>query len=240
MSFTYSDIRRKLQIANCCAARKYEKYIEGLQCGHNYLDYLYEARTMVNFIDAIRGFVPSGELLSGSQATVTISAWPGDIGKYKLHRIIIKDADGAYVADYQISLFYDYDYNISGQLAEYINTFYPQFQSFTAIDSNGDIIISGGDYDNINDYTVEYYCEEPDLRDSGTFSGGTIPVYKLEEDNCITNEQVESILERLDKLCNCDCSKVVNYQRDDENVLWDETESFMLDSEDGNDILIAE
>lgn len=76
-SFTAAKVKCQLQIAQCCAVKKINKYItdqkDGKRCEKDFDD----AELMFNLIDSLRGFIPEGDLISGQQATYEmIVAYP--------------------------------------------------------------------------------------------------------------------------------------------------------------------
>lgn len=241
MSLTSASVLRQLRISNCCAARKWEKYVEGLRCGQRYDDQKYEAKTMVNLIDALRGFVPSGELLSGTHASVTFEIDGALAAVTGTVTITITDpSDASIVATYSLSYIGTTADDLANQVIAYINSFYPENYAYTAAEGDNpeDVVIEATDFDGSNDFEVSFNKATDTDK---VMAGGVAAVYQIEADNCITNAEAESIIERLDKLCNCDCSKVVDFSEDedDDTGLWDETGVYRLVGEN-NEFLIEE
>lgn len=206
------QLLRSLKIYNCCAAKKGAQYIRDLADGKD-CDTLFEdAELMIGLIDSIAGFIYEGDVVSGTQAS-TGNTWS------------MQASTGAATVDLTIGAsiyptFFTTTATSSAilaqQIAAYINSFYPQSFPYTAeylLDGALECVnISGSDYELSNgvialgDVTTTAGNNPTDL----TLVGGVAAVYQGE--NCITNEEVQIILNKLNVLCSTPCKNIVNFQ----------------------------
>lgn len=194
-SFTTAKVKCQLQIAQCCAVDKINRYIinqaDGKRCEKDFD----EAELMFNMIDSLRGFVPEGDLLSGNQAT---------------YEIIVSSSAGAKVVNISIGdTHYTFTSNTGNaidfatDIAFNINLLYPQSYPYYALSSGINVVISGITFNRENGTVVVGSTTNGTLTLSppGYLFGGIAPTYQGE--NCLTNQEAQIILNKLKSLCGC-------------------------------------
>lgn len=200
MILTSENINRQLQIMNCCAAKKGAEYITKFEnkipCDNLFED----AELMIGLIDGIIGFVPEGEVISGTQASFLCS------NVIQLSPATINITIGTYIYPTLVTA------SSATVLTNYINSFYPASFPYTASASGNDMTIYGTDYDLSNGITVNISIVKGLSSQSfiGDLAGGTPAVYQGK--NCITNEEVQTILNKLQQLCSTPCEDIVNFE----------------------------
>jgi len=200
---TSSDIQTRLKIVNCCAAKKGVKYIDSLIAGKDCKNYFYEAETMINHIGALVGITPEGEKTGGSQASyMFIITSVG--GGLKMVSITIGDA--TYALNSTAATKEDF----ATEIVNHINNLYPDSYKYKAIAYGDNVVLAGVNYDEDNDVSIlvsgtNFGVITPSVL---SLQGGIAP--KIQPKNCITNNDIEIILEKLKTLCSEPCKEIVN------------------------------
>ena len=186
---TRADVLLILQNANCCASKKLVRWIN-TQCEQDFED----AELMWDLIDSIVTFVPEGDTISGDQACYTAAS----VIQLSPANVTITLGSIIYPATSLVP-------SSATTVAAYINSFYPQSYSYTATASGNDLEICGTDYDANNGDVVLITIQKGLTIQtfSDVLSGGTAQV--LQGENCLTNEEVILILQKLISM-SCCCS----------------------------------
>ena len=190
-----------LRTYNCCAGKKSVQYIEAFEKGNPSCAALFDdTELMFNLIDSIKCVIPKGTIISGDQAcflaTPVVHLSPATV------TIIIGSAI------YPVAVLP----SSAQSIAAYINSFYPQTFPYTASYVLDDLTICGTDYEASNGTSVFIHIQKGGSNQffSGDLLGGTEKV--LQGDNCITNEEIISIVNKLNALCAMPCNKIVNFE----------------------------
>lgn len=202
-ALTAAAIARQLRISNCCAAKKGAEYITKFEKNIPCDNLLEDAEMMVNLIDSIISFVPQNEIISGRQATYLISVTSSASSK------VVSLTIGTAV--YSFTSLTSTNDEFALDIAININAKYSQNFPYYAEASGANVIISGSAFITANAIAV-----------SGSTTNGTITFLApnalaggvagvLQGANGITNEQVQRILDKLNKLCATPCQEVVNF-----------------------------
>ncbi len=204
MALTSASIQRSLQIANCCAAHKGFSYIQLLKKGQRDQHLLDEASLMVDLVDSITGFIPSGEVISGEQACATFTIVAGDVAAPGTFTVTV---DGVIV--YSVAIVVGDIAATAAAIVAEINSFNPQNYPYIATDNLDDSFeVCGSDFILDNGTAIVATVA---TGGTTTLTGGTTAVLQLLGDNCISNEGVEAILERLSILCDTPCEEFLNF-----------------------------
>jgi hypothetical protein len=188
-----------LNAAEYCAVNKGAKLIDDAEvgcCSPSQKD----VQKMLNLIDAVRCIVPEGALLSGTQASVSITFTKATINRP--FAINVEEPGGTpTLAVYTmtspsstISVFVTY-------AAAFINAMYPQNYPFTATADGNVLTLYGSTYELDNLRQLSYTWQAADFTFSSTsiFAGGIAAVYQGQ--NAITNNDLQIILSKLCSLC---------------------------------------
>ena len=209
-ALTAASIKRQLQVNSCCAAKKgaehIEKFKKNIPCNNQLLD---DAEKMLGIIHGISGFVPENEIISGRQATYLISVTATALPK------VVSLTIGTAVYSFTSST--SDATTFAADIAVNINAEYPQNFPFYATASGGNVIISGSTFNSANGIAVSGSTTNGTITflAPNVLAGGTAKV--LQGVNGITNEQVQKILDKLNKLCATPCEEVVNFARAADN-----------------------
>lgn len=200
---TAAQISRSLKINNACASNKGAEWVEKHNNSIPCAELLDDAETMVAMIDSVKGFVPENEIVSGKQATYLITATSA--AGIKAVSLTIG------TATYSFNSNTSTDNSFAADIALYINTKYPQNYPYYAIVSGANIVISGSTFATANGTVVSGSTTNGTLvfSSSATLAGGVAGV--LQGENGITNVQIQSILNKLNKLCSKPCERIVNF-----------------------------
>lgn len=201
-TLTSASINRKLQIYNCCASKKGAAYLAAFDNTIPCNDLIDDAELMVGLIDSVVGFIPEGEVISGDQAT------------YLAASVITLTTPATINITIGTSVYPTLTSASSATVvADYINSLYPISFPYSAMVNSSAIslYVSGSDYELSNGKAVVISIVKGLTTQtfSGTLAGGTSPVYQGE--NCISNGDVQVILDKLSDLCSTPCNDIVNF-----------------------------
>lgn len=219
MTFTSASILKQRQIFNICSNMKSSSYIEKLKCGNKCDKLLTDAKLMRNLLKTIEYFIPSGEIVGGTQA-------------YMLYTIqfanVSGDGNATIVIEGTTEVIYSFDFLAQASAAAFVvliiayinefNTMYPDNYPYVAVahpTNSARFFLTSNLYDESNgivcDLTFTPDVGVPSVL-SGVFANGTEPVYRLESENCLTNGEVEIILNKISTLCATPCEDIVNFE----------------------------
>lgn len=203
---TKASIKKSLQIASACAVKKGTQYFDGLKNGKDCPEKLEEAELMAGMVDSICGIIPEGEIVGGKQALYefTVEFVNGIIPKV----ITVTIGSATYSLNSNSLTIAD----VAEDIGAHINSFYPQSYSYSALVSGASVVIAGSNFDADNGTSVAATITNGSYSTFATpqaLAGGTPPVYQ--GTNAITNNQIQTILDRLCKLCSMPCTEVINF-----------------------------
>lgn len=197
-SFTRTKVKCALQIAQCCAVNKINKYITNQDDGKRNEKLFNDAELMFNMIDSLSKqglFIPEGDLLIGRQAVYEIIA-DSTVGAKDV-TLTIGDAN------YSFNSATGTDNDFATDIADHINLLYPQSYPYYAVSSGQNVVIVGIAFDEDNNTAVTGSTTNGTLTLSppGYLFGGIVPTYQGK--NCLTNQEAQTILSKLKSLCGC-------------------------------------
>jgi hypothetical protein len=204
LSLTSEEIRVRLQVMNCCAAKKGVKYIDSLITGKDCENYFYDAEIMMNHIDALVGVTPEGEKSGGSQASYMFIITSIGGG---LKTVSITIGNATYALNSTAATKEDF----ATEIVNYINNLYPDSYQYKAVAYGDNVVFAGVNYDEDNDVSVLVSGTNFGIITPSVLSlqGGIAP--KVQPDNCITNNDIEIIIGKLKTLCSEPCEEIVNF-----------------------------
>lgn len=197
-------VNKKLQTANCCASKQGQVVLESKEKGTDgFENLLADSVLMTNLTDSMWRFIPEGDLISGTQASIQFGIAGPVAGP---HRMGVDIVGGLHYPTYTFSVPMDSSTAKAIQLADYLNSFYPEYP-YVATPNGGSVILSGLNYFSDNGIVVEVSVVVGAFSTHGfyTLSGG-ISVYQGA--NAITNQQAQTILDKLNSLCKIPCGKI--------------------------------
>jgi hypothetical protein len=206
---TSLEVNRRVQNADICAYKKGEKYIDGLAAGKKCEELLVEAQTIVSLTNAIRGYIPEGETISGTQAEYYWNTSLCTLNNTLVLTIYDTDALANVLAVYTFVSPTTDNQEFTGYMTQVINdlnAYNPCTYPYTAVastDNGGTTYIHGLDYDENNlQYVVATFT-------GGQFFGASSnyflngAVTETQPENCLTEEEVTKILNKLCTMCDC-------------------------------------
>ena len=191
-NITSDIVLSKRQIANCCASKKVIHYVENLESGKKCSNLLANAELIFAIVDMLKGYVPVGEVIRGTQAYSTLNVVTANTVNITIGSAVYPQLN---IAGLSVD-------DVAKAITDYINSFYPHSYSYTASQNGSQVIISGSNYDEDNSTNIRFYFFTPpdiDVDIYGTLTGGTEKI--LQGDNCLRNEDVITILNKLQTLC---------------------------------------
>lgn len=194
-----ANFQHVLDVAEYCAVKKGARILTDMESGCCSADE--EAvELMFNLIDSVRCVNPEGVLVSGTQASVSITFTKATINRpFEIH---VNNPPGTLtLASYimtspssTISVFVTY-------VAAFINAMYPQNYPYTATANGNVLTLYGTEFELANLRFLNYTWQSADFTftSSDYLVGGTPAVYQGE--NAITNNGLQIILTKLCQLC---------------------------------------
>lgn len=200
--FSASSVKCSLQIANCCAVSKINKYITDQQDGKRCEKDFDDAELMFSLIDSLRGFIPEGDLISGTQASESFTCTLATIG----HTVNLQmyTALGVFINQYVLVSTTTNTTDFVTYAAGVVNSFYPHSYPYHATTNGNILTITGSNFqlDNLSVANPSFTFGQFAFTSSDFhLTGGTPPVYQ--GPNCLTNQQAQNILSKLKSLCGC-------------------------------------
>ena len=202
-NLTAASILRLLQIYNCCAGKKGVEYLtkfdKMIPCDHLKDD----AELMVGLIDSVVGFVPEDEYITGRQAVYSFTATT--TGGVPVVTLTIG------TAAYSFNSIGSSNDDFAADIAKNINLLHPINFPYFATSSGNNVIVSGTTFDTANATAISGSTTNGTLTfiAPNTLIGGVAATQQPA--NAITNEKMQSILNKLNDLCSTPCQDIVNF-----------------------------
>jgi len=213
-----TTINHAIQVADCCAVKKGHEYIKGLADGKSCEDLLNEAQEMVSLTNALRGFIPEGEPIRGTQASGWINPTTTTIGSVLSLNLNYSDAlMSDTISSYTFTATSNSNQEFTSLIASVINAKHasdPVAYPFTAVstaDNGGTVYIYGSYYDVDNNEYLRFSVVSGSLfwNTSNYMLNGVVTATQPE--NCITTEEAQKILNKLCNVCSLPCDSVANF-----------------------------
>lgn len=206
-ALTAASVKTKLQIATGCASKQGQKAIDQKAKGQDGCEALVQDSVlMTNLANSICGIVPEGESIGGNQATqqIVVSA----VGNPALVMgVNLTIGSVTYVMSIGTSPARTTT-NVAQYIADFVNALYPDSYSYYAEASGASVILSGSGFDADNGDAVSLIVTNGTILNysPSALAGGTEEV--LQGENNITNEDIQVVLDKLNKLCKIPCDKI--------------------------------
>jgi hypothetical protein len=200
-SLTALFVKQKLQTYNCCASKQGQLSIDSRAAGDDVCEkQLSDAILMTNLIDSICGIVPEGEAIGGKQATYQTIV-TSSVGS-KSVAITIGTASYSFLSATATAV------DFATDIADNINALYPDSYPYFAEASGANVIISGSSFDEDNGTAITLATTNGTFTsyDPLSLEGGTELI--LQGENAITNNDIQIILDKLNKLCKIKCTEI--------------------------------
>ena len=218
MTFTAASILADRKVLNCCSTMKSSEYIEKLKCGQKCDDLLETAKLMTNLTKVLEDFIPSGENVGGSQAYAVYTLSNSDVSQ---DGTLVLTIEGDTVVGYTFDFLADIAANVITDIIVYINDYnaaYPDDYPYTAQAHPTSLlkfVLVSYDYDGSNGIVCDLVITptiNPVITISNTLDNGVATHVRTEEENCLTNEEAEIILNKIKTLCSTPCEDIVNFE----------------------------
>lgn len=198
-SLTQFELIQHLRYANQIAAKKIASYIDKLKDGKRDEKLFDDAELLFNLIDSIKNVTPIGDMINGTHAKCSLTLLSGI--NVTVSSLSIGDID---YAQFYMQPSIDYTKSdVAIGIAKHINSLYPQNPYYAMVD-NESIVVYGTKYADDNGTAVEINMSNSLAGStfSGTMAGG-IDGDEVQEKNCLSNEQLVLILNKITSLINC-------------------------------------